>query len=62
MRTAKWRYDKIKAEIEELDKKYVIGDYTTYGEHSPKYIQLMEVLQIIEKYNAESEVSDASLN
>lgn len=42
--------DKIIAEIEELDGKYVIGDYATYGEYSPKYVQLMEVLQIIDKY------------
>ena len=42
--------DKIRAEIEELDGKYVIGDYATYGEHSPKYVQLMEVLRIINKY------------
>ena len=47
--------DKIRAEIEELDGKYVIGDYATYGEHSPKYVKLMEVLQIIDKYKAESE-------
>lgn len=42
--------DKIKTEIEELDGKYVIGDYATYGGRSPKYIQLMEVLRIIDKY------------
>lgn len=47
--------DKIRAEIEELDGKYVIGDYATYGEYSPKYVQLMEVLQIIDKYKEESE-------
>ena len=52
--------DKIRAEIKELDGKYVIGDYATYGEHSPKYVQLMEVLQIIDKYRAESEGKEES--
>jgi hypothetical protein len=47
--------DKIRAEIEELEGKCIIGDYATYGEHSPKYVQLMEVLQIIDKYKERSE-------
>ncbi len=42
--------DKIRAEIDELDGKYAIGDYAIYGEHSPKYVQLVEVLRIIDKY------------
>ena len=49
---------KIRAEIEELDGKYVIGDYGIYGKNSPKYVRLWEVLQIIDKYKAESEVED----
>ena len=44
--------DKIKAEIEELDGKYVIGDYGIYGENIPKYVRLWDVLQIIDKYKA----------
>jgi len=47
--------DKIKAEIEELDGKYLIGDYAIYGENIPKYVRLWDVLQIIDKYKAESE-------
>lgn len=47
--------DKIRAEIEELDGKYVIGDYAVYGESSPKYVRLWEVLQIIDRYRADSE-------
>ena len=47
--------DNLRAEIEELDGKYVIGDYATYGEHSPKYVQLMEVLRIINKYREGSD-------
>lgn len=45
--------NKIRAEIEKLDGKYVIGDYGIYGEKSPKYVQLWEVLQIINKYKEE---------
>jgi len=40
--------DKIRAEIEELDGKYVIGDYAIY------YVRLWDVLLIIDKYKAES--------
>ena len=47
-------FDKMKAEIEELDGKYVTGDYGIYGENCPKYVRLWEVLQIIDKYSAES--------
>ena len=47
--------DKIRAEIEKLDGKYVIGDYGIYGENTPKYVRLCEVLQIIDKYRAENE-------
>lgn len=47
--------DNIRAEIEELDEKYVIRDYATYGEHSPKYVPLWEVLQIIDKYKESEE-------
>lgn len=50
------KINKIRAEIEELDGKYIIGDYATYGEHSPKYIQSMEVLQIIDKYKMELKI------
>ena len=46
--------NKIRAEIGELDGKYVIGDYAVYGESSHKYVRLWEVLQIIDKYKAES--------
>lgn len=46
--------DEIRAEIEELDGKYVIGDYAVYGGNSPKYIQLRDVLQIIDNYKSES--------
>ena len=42
--------DKIRKEIEELDGKYVIGDYAAYRESSPKYVRLWEVLQILNKY------------
>ena len=42
--------DKIRAEIEELDGKYIIGDYGIYGENSPKYIRLYDALDIIDKY------------
>lgn len=42
--------DKITAEINELDEKYIIGDYAVYGENSPKYVRLWKVLQIINKY------------
>lgn len=48
--------DKLRAEIEELDGAYVIGDYGIYGENAPKYVRLLDVLQIIAKYKeAESE-------
>ena len=47
--------DKIKAEIEELDERYVIGDYGIYGENIPKYVRFCDVLKIIDKYKAESE-------
>lgn len=43
----------MKAEIEKLDGKYVIGDFAVYGESSPKYVRLWEVLQIIDKYKTE---------
>ena len=46
--------DKIRAEIKELDGRYVIGDYAIYDD-SPRYVQLREVLQIIDKYKSESE-------
>ena len=44
--------DKIKAEIEALDGRYVIGDYGIYGENIPKYVRFLDVLQIIDKYKA----------
>ena len=47
--------DKIKAEIEELDERYVIGDYGIYGENIPKYVRFCDVLKIIDKYKVESE-------
>lgn len=47
--------DKIRSEIEELDGRYVIGDYGIYGENIPKYVRFCDVLQIIDKYRAESE-------
>ena len=40
--------DDVKAVIGELDGKYVIGDYGTYGENGPKYVRLWEVLQILD--------------
>lgn len=52
------RLDKIRDEIEELDGRYVIGDYAIYGENIPKYVKLLDVLQIIDKYKAESEVEN----
>ena len=51
--------DEIRAEIEKLDGMYVIGDYGIYGENAPKYIRIKEVIDIIDKYKAEKEVSDA---
>lgn len=47
--------DKLRAEIEGLDGKYLIGDYEIYGENIPKYVRLWDVLQIIAKYKEESE-------
>ena len=47
--------DKIRAEIKELDGRYVIGDYAIFGENSPRHVPLWEVLHIIDKYKAESE-------
>ena len=47
-------FDKIRDEIEELYVKNVIRHYVFYGP-SPKYIPVSEVLQIIDKYKAESE-------
>jgi hypothetical protein len=53
--------DKIRAETEELDGIYVIGDLGIDGENIPmddlfyshKYVRLCDVLQIIDRYNAE---------
>lgn len=45
----------LRAEIEELDVRYVIGAYPIYRENGPKYVQLTEVLQIIDKYIERSE-------
>jgi len=53
--------DKIRAEIEELDGIYVIGDYGIYEENIPmddlfyshKHVRLCDALQIIDRYNAE---------
>lgn len=42
--------NKLRAEIEGLDGKYLIGDYGIYGENIPKYVRLWDVLQIITKY------------
>lgn len=48
--------DKIISEIEELDGRYVIGDYAIYGDNNiPKYVKFLEVLQIIDKYKTERE-------
>lgn len=47
--------DKLRAEIEKLDGRYLIGDYAIYGENIPKYVRLWDVLQIITKYKEESE-------
>lgn len=47
--------DKIRTEIEELDVRYEVEDYATYGKNCPKYVRLLEVVKIIDKYKAESE-------
>lgn len=45
--------DKIRAEIEKLDGRYVIGDYGIYGENIPKYVRFCDVVKIIDKCKAE---------
>ena len=47
--------DKIRAKIEGLDGRYVIGDYGIYGENCPKYVNVGEVLSILDKCWAESD-------
>ena len=36
-------------DIRNLEGKYVIGDYATFGDNCPKYVQESEVLAILDK-------------
>ena len=60
LRTAEWRYDKLRAEIENINVWGMRYNPDTYLDQKPQIVQKVKehIIEIIDKYKAESEVEE----